>query len=122
MLTVRPPAPGRGRAAARAAEASKAAARSEGDNAVTSVSAAETGPALERKWVVQVKRIGARAGAMLAALAVAACASSSTKVMPPVINVSIGQQLIDLKKARESGAITQREYEQQARRVVDGVE
>lgn len=86
------------------------------------MSAAETGPALERKWVVQVKRIGARAGAMLAALAVAACASSSTKVMPPVINVSIGQQLIDLKKARESGAITQREYEQQARRVVDGVE
>ena len=83
---------------------------------------AETGAGLERKWVVPVKRIGARAAAMLAALAVAACASSSTKVTPPVINVSIGQQLIDLKKARESGAITQREYEQQAKRVVDGVE
>ena len=64
----------------------------------------------------------ARATAILAAFVVAACASSSTKVTPPVINVSIGQQLIDLKKARESGAITQREYEQQAKRVIDSVD
>jgi uncharacterized lipoprotein YbaY len=59
---------------------------------------------------------------ILAAIMVAACASSSTKVTPPIVNVSIGQQLIDLKKARDSGAITQREYEQQAKRVVDNVE
>ena len=63
-----------------------------------------------------------RLTAIVAAVVVAGCASSSTKVTPPVINVSIGQQLIDLKKARESGAITQREYEQQAKRVIDNVE
>jgi hypothetical protein len=62
------------------------------------------------------------AATVLAAIMVAACASSSTKVVPPVVNVSIGQQLIDLKKARDSGAITQREYEQQAKRVIDGVD
>jgi uncharacterized lipoprotein YbaY len=66
--------------------------------------------------------IRARASALLAAVVVAACASSSTKVMPPVVNVSIGQQLIDLKRARESGAITQREYEQQTKRVIDSVD
>ena len=66
--------------------------------------------------------IRARAIALLAAVVVAACSSASTKVLPPVVNVSIGQQLIDLKKARESGAITQREYEQQAKRVIDNVD
>ena len=66
--------------------------------------------------------IRARATAVLAAIVLAACASSSMKVLPPVVNVSIGQQLIDLKKARESGAITQREYEQQTKRVIDGVD
>ena len=66
--------------------------------------------------------IRAQAIAILAAVIVAACASSSTKVMPPVVNVSIGQQLIDLKKARDSGAITQREYEQQTKRVIDSVD
>jgi hypothetical protein len=71
---------------------------------------------------VPVTGIRARLIAVIAAVLVAACASSSTKVTPPVINVSIGQQLIDLKKARESGAITQREYEQQAKRVIDNVE
>ena len=64
----------------------------------------------------------ARATVVLAAILVAACASSSMKVVPPVINVAIGQQLIDLKKARDAGAITQREYEQQAKRVIDSVD
>jgi uncharacterized lipoprotein YbaY len=50
-----------------------------------------------------VSVIRAHATAILAAILVAACASSSTKVMPPVVNVSIGQQLIDLKKARDDG-------------------
>jgi hypothetical protein len=41
--------------------------------------------------------------------------------MPPTVNVSIGQQLIDLKKAKDSGALSQKEYEQQARKLIDNV-
>ncbi len=59
---------------------------------------------------------------LAAAALVVACSSASTKVLPPVVNVSIGQQLIDLKKARDAGAITQREYEQQSKRVIESVE
>ena len=59
------------------------------------------------------------------ALAVApllvACSSTKTEVMPPTVNVSIGQQLIDLKKAKESGAISDKEYETQVKRVIDSV-
>jgi hypothetical protein len=62
-------------------------------------------------------------GAALIALAVlAACSSAKTEVMPPTVNVSIGQQLIDLKKAKDSGALSQKEYEQQARKLIDGVQ
>jgi hypothetical protein len=53
--------------------------------------------------------------------ALVACSSTNTEVMPPTVNVSIGQQLIDLKKARDSGAMSQQEYEQQARRLIDSV-
>jgi hypothetical protein len=42
--------------------------------------------------------------------------------MPPTVNVSIGQQLIDLKKARDSGALSQGEYEQQVRKLIDNVQ
>ena len=51
-----------------------------------------------------------------------ACSSAKTEVMPPTVNVSIGQQLIDLKKARDSGAMSQTEYEQQVRKLIDSVE
>ena len=62
-------------------------------------------------------------GAAVVALAVlTACSSAKTEVMPPTVNVSIGQQLIDLKKARDSGALSQKEYEQQARKLIDSVQ
>ena len=61
-------------------------------------------------------------GLFVALSLLAACSSSRTDVMPPVVNVSIGQQLIDLKKARDSGAISQREYEQQTRKLIDSVQ
>ncbi len=50
-----------------------------------------------------------------------ACSSSKTEVMPPTVSVSIGQQLIDLKKARDTGAISESEYQAQVRRVIDSV-
>jgi hypothetical protein len=66
-----------------------------------------------------VKVIGAAAVALLA---LAACSSTSTEVLPPTVNVSVGQQLIDLKKARDGGALSQKEYEAQVRKVIDSVQ
>jgi hypothetical protein len=51
-----------------------------------------------------------------------ACSSATTDVLPPTISVSIGQQLIDLKKAKESGAISDQQYQAQVKRVVDSVQ
>ena len=53
------------------------------------------------------------------ALSVTAC--GSTEVIQPSVNVSIGQQLIDLKKAHDAGAMDQREYERQREMLVDSV-
>jgi hypothetical protein len=67
-------------------------------------------------------RMSLRSAAAVALCALAACSSSSTEVMPPTVNVSIGQQLIDLKRARDSGALSQAEYEQQARKLINSVQ
>jgi hypothetical protein len=65
-------------------------------------------------------RIRHWAAACLTALLLAGC--GGTEVVQPNVNVSVGQQLIDLKKAKDSGAISQREYEQAAKKIVDSVE
>jgi hypothetical protein len=49
-------------------------------------------------------------------------ACGSTEVVAPTMNVSVGQQLIDLKKARDSGAISQAEWDQQKQRIIKSVE
>lgn len=54
-------------------------------------------------------------------LGVAAC-GSSTAVVAPTVNVSIGQQLIDLKKARDSGALTPSQWEQQKKQLINSIE
>ncbi len=59
--------------------------------------------------------------AAAAAFAALAACGSTTEVVPPTVNVSIGQQLIDLKKARDSGALTPSEYERQKARLIDSV-
>jgi hypothetical protein len=51
-----------------------------------------------------------------------ACSSASMDVLPPTISVSIGQQLIDLKKARQAAALSEQEFQVQVRRVVDSVQ
>jgi hypothetical protein len=63
----------------------------------------------------------AQSAVIVTLLSLVACSSTSTEVMPPTVNVSIGQQLIDLKRAKDSGALSQKEYEQQVRQLVDGV-
>jgi hypothetical protein len=50
----------------------------------------------------------------------AAC--GSTEVVAPTMNVSVGQQLIDLKKAKDSGAISQGEWEKQKQQLIKSVE
>lgn len=44
------------------------------------------------------------------------------EVVRPTVNVSIGQQLIDLQRARDAGALSAREYESQRRSLIDRVE
>jgi len=44
------------------------------------------------------------------------------EVVRPTVSVSIGQQLIDLKAAHDSGALTRSEFESQRRQLIDSVE
>ena len=63
---------------------------------------------------------GSVAAALCAVMLVAGCGGH--EVVQPAVNVSVGQQLIDLKKARDSGALTQREYESQKALLIKNVE
>jgi hypothetical protein len=57
------------------------------------------------------------AAGALAALAIAGC--SGTEVIQPNVNVSMGQQLIDLKKARDTGALSESDYQRQKQGLID---
>jgi hypothetical protein len=63
---------------------------------------------------------GLLAGGMLAALMLAGC-GGTTEVVQPVVNVSVGQQLIDLKKARDAGALTDAEFQRQKEQLIDSL-
>jgi hypothetical protein len=43
-------------------------------------------------------------------------------VVRPTVSVSVGQQLIDLKKARDSGAMSEREYASQKDQLIKNVD
>ena len=47
--------------------------------------------------------------------------SGGHEVVQPAVNVSVGQQLIDLKKARDSGALSERDYQRQKEQLIDSV-
>jgi hypothetical protein len=57
-------------------------------------------------------------GVILAAV-IAGCGSDPPR---PTVNVSVGQQLIDLKKARDSGALSPREFEDQKAALIRNVD
>lgn len=57
--------------------------------------------------------------AALLTLSLAAC--SSNEVLRGPLDMSIGQQLIDLKNAHTSGAINDREYDQQRKQLINNV-
>lgn len=67
-----------------------------------------------------MKRIAATFAAALVAVVLAGCGGN--EVVRPTVSVSVGQQLIDLKKARDSGALSPREYESQKAQLIKSVE
>ena len=67
-----------------------------------------------------MRAVTAGLAAIVVAAGVAGC--GSTEVVRAPVNVSVGQQLIDLKKARDSGALSPREYEQQKTQLIRSVE
>ena len=46
---------------------------------------------------------------------------SSNEVLRGPVDVTVGQQLIDLKAAHDNGALTQAEYDAQRRRLIETV-
>lgn len=52
-------------------------------------------------------------------LGVAACGGGGAEVRSEVSTTTTGQQLIDLKKALDSGAMTQKEYEQERQKILE---
>ena len=46
---------------------------------------------------------------------------AGTEVVAPTVSVSVGQQLIDLKKARDSGALNENDYQRERKSLIDNV-
>lgn len=67
-----------------------------------------------------MKKVLVLAGAAIVAAGLAGCGGH--EVVRPTVNVSVGQQLIDLKKARDSGALSEREYREQREALIRNVE
>jgi hypothetical protein len=58
------------------------------------------------------------ATALLAALGISACGGGGAEVRSEIHTTTKGQQLLDLKKAYDSGAMTKEEYERERQRVL----
>lgn len=61
-------------------------------------------------------------GALLAValtLGLAACGGGGAEVKSEITTTTTGQQLVDLKKALDAGAINQQEYERQKKLILD---
>ena len=54
-----------------------------------------------------------------AMLALAGCASTQVEHAP--VGVTVGQQLIDLKQAHTRGVLSDREYDEQRRQLIESV-
>ena len=55
----------------------------------------------------------------LLVIGAAACGGGGAEVRSEVTTQTTGQQLIDLKKALDAGAINQKEYEQQRQKILE---
>jgi hypothetical protein len=52
-------------------------------------------------------------------LGIAACSGGGAEVRSEVSTTTVGQQLMDLKKALDTGAITQQEYEKERKKILE---
>ncbi len=52
-------------------------------------------------------------------IGVGACGGGGAEVQSNVSTTTTGQQLIDLKKALDSGAMTQKEYDQERKKILE---
>jgi hypothetical protein len=59
--------------------------------------------------------------AAAAMLALAGCGGGGADIRTTTTTVSVGQQLIDLKKARDTGSISQSQYERLKQQLIDRV-
>ena len=58
---------------------------------------------------------------VLTSVAIGLAGCDTTEVVPPNVNVSAGQQLIDLKHAHDNGAMSDDEYQRQRQKLIDSV-
>ena len=65
------------------------------------------------------KKLAVLAVCGLLLLGVAACGGGGADVRSEVSTTTVGQQLMDLKKALDTGAMTQQEYEKQRTKILD---
>jgi len=50
---------------------------------------------------------------------VAACGGGGADIKSEITTTTVGQQLIDLKKALDAGAMTQQEYEKERKKILN---
>ncbi len=69
-----------------------------------------------------MKKRGAVAGilACLLGTSVVGCGGGGAELKSEVRTTTTGQELLDLKKALDSGAMTQQEYEAHRKRILEG--
>ena len=63
----------------------------------------------------------AAAGLALALAAAGGAGCASEEIVRARLDVTVGQQLIDLKKAHDAGALTRAEYDRQRQQLIDSV-
>ena len=68
-----------------------------------------------------MRRLKGAVAAAAMGVSVLAAGCGGNEVMQPTVSVSVGQQLIDLKKARDSGALSESDYQRQKDRLIDSV-
>lgn len=59
------------------------------------------------------------ATALLAALGISACGGGGAEVKSEITTTTKGQQLIDLQKAYQAGAMSKEEYERERQRILN---
>lgn len=65
------------------------------------------------------RRLGIWVVAAAMGVTLAGCGGGGAEVRSEMTTVSTGQQLIDLKKALDSGAMTKKEYDREREKVLD---